>query len=109
MGVAHGIGIASRGFSAAFIFGDSLLDPGNDVYLSRNAKGADHAPYGRDMPDGRPGKFSNGLIASDVIGKLLSTTNFSDHVYGLVSLVINFASYIIYDDDDDDVVCSRLE
>ena len=56
------------GFSAAFIFGDSLLDPGNDVYLSRNANGADHAPYGRDLPDVRPGKFSNGLIASDIIG-----------------------------------------
>ncbi|KAF3794518.1 GDSL esterase/lipase [Nymphaea thermarum] len=51
-----------------FIFGDSLSDSGNNNRLLTLAR-ADYPPYGIDFPQGPTGRFSNGLIAPDVIGK----------------------------------------
>ena len=64
---------------AIFVFGDSLLDPGNDEKLLTLAR-ANRLPYGRDLPDHRPsGRFCNGLLTSDIIGMpppyLPSTSN----------------------------------
>ncbi|PPS14420.1 hypothetical protein GOBAR_AA06152 [Gossypium barbadense] len=54
---------------AFFIFGDSLVDSGNNNYLETTAR-ADSPPYGIDYPTGRPtGRFSNGLNIPDLIGK----------------------------------------
>lgn len=57
----------SYDIQASFIFGDSLLDVGNNNYISSLAK-ANHYPYGIDfgMPTGR---FCNGRTVLDVIGK----------------------------------------
>lgn len=55
---------AARAF---FVFGDSLVDSGNNNYLATTAR-ADSPPYGIDYPTGRPtGRFSNGLNLPDVI------------------------------------------
>ena len=55
-----------------FIFGDSLVDNGNNNQLRSLAR-ADYLPYGIDFPGGRPtGRFSNGKTTVDVIGELLS-------------------------------------
>ncbi|XVF30958.1 hypothetical protein REPUB_Repub16aG0104000 [Reevesia pubescens] len=54
---------------AFFVFGDSLVDGGNNNYLETTAR-ADSPPYGVDYPTGRPtGRFSNGLIIPDLISQ----------------------------------------
>ncbi|RRT33157.1 hypothetical protein B296_00051735 [Ensete ventricosum] len=51
---------------AFFVFGDSLVDSGNNNYLATTAR-ADTLPYGIDSPTHRPtGRFSNGLNIADV-------------------------------------------
>lgn len=52
---------------AFFVFGDSLVDNGNNNYLATTAR-ADSPPYGIDYPTRRPtGRFSNGLNIPDFI------------------------------------------
>ncbi|KAJ0014155.1 hypothetical protein Pint_20298 [Pistacia integerrima] len=59
---------AARAF---FVFGDSLVDNGNNNYLATDAR-ADSPPYGIDYPTHRPtGRFSNGLNIPDFISKQL--------------------------------------
>jgi hypothetical protein len=53
-----------------FIFGDSLVDNGNNNQLTSIAK-ANYFPYGIDFPQGPTGRFSNGKTAVDVIGEIL--------------------------------------
>jgi hypothetical protein len=56
---------------AFFIFGDSLVDSGNNNYLITEAR-ADMFPYGIDYPTHRAtGRFSNGLNIPDLISKHL--------------------------------------
>ncbi|RZB90446.1 GDSL esterase/lipase [Glycine soja] len=59
----------SNDIPASFVFGDSLLDVGNNNYTVSLAK-ANHDPYGIDfgMPTGR---FSNGKTVADVINQKL--------------------------------------
>lgn len=53
-----------------FVFGDSLVDNGNNNYLFTTAR-ADAPPYGIDYPSHRPtGRFSNGLNIPDVISNV---------------------------------------
>ncbi|XP_027105656.1 GDSL esterase/lipase At1g29670-like [Coffea arabica] len=49
-----------------FIFGDSLVDNGNNNNLNSLAK-ANYLPYGIDFPRGPTGRFSNGKTTVDVI------------------------------------------
>lgn len=59
---------AARAF---FVFGDSLVDNGNNNYLATTAR-ADSYPYGIDYPTRRPtGRFSNGLNIPDFISWVL--------------------------------------
>lgn len=54
---------------AFFVFGDSLVDNGNNNYLATTAR-ADSPPYGIDYPTHRPtGRFSNGFNLPDIISK----------------------------------------
>ncbi|KAA8534664.1 hypothetical protein F0562_032181 [Nyssa sinensis] len=54
---------------AFFVFGDSLVDNGNNNYLATSAR-ADSPPYGIDYPTHRPtGRFSNGLNIPDIISE----------------------------------------
>lgn len=58
--------VAARAF---FVFGDSLVDNGNNNYLATTAR-ADSPPYGIDYPTHRPtGRFSNGLNLPDIISE----------------------------------------
>ncbi|KAK4480190.1 hypothetical protein RD792_013252 [Penstemon davidsonii] len=66
---------ASKGIEADtrafFVFGDSLVDNGNNNYLITTAR-ADSPPYGIDYPTHRPtGQFSNGLNIPDLISEHL--------------------------------------
>lgn len=52
---------------AFFVFGDSLVDNGNNNYLATTAR-ADSPPYGIDYPTRQPtGRFSNGLNLPDIL------------------------------------------
>ncbi|XP_020212479.1 GDSL esterase/lipase At5g33370 [Cajanus cajan] len=56
---------------AFFVFGDSLVDNGNNNFLATSAR-ADSPPYGIDYPSGRPtGRFSNGYNIPDFISQQL--------------------------------------
>jgi hypothetical protein len=53
---------------AVMVFGDSLVDIGNNNYIPTIFK-ADFPPYGRDFKDHvATGRFSNGKLLSDIIG-----------------------------------------
>ncbi|KAH7543350.1 GDSL esterase/lipase At5g33370 [Ziziphus jujuba] len=61
---------AARAF---FVFGDSLVDNGNNNYLATTAR-ADSYPYGIDYPTRRPtGRFSNGLNIPDFISQRIGS------------------------------------
>lgn len=55
---------------ALFIFGDSLIDNGNNNNLPSFAK-ANYYPYGIDFNGGPTGRFSNGYTMVDEIGNSL--------------------------------------
>ncbi|XP_058079624.1 GDSL esterase/lipase At1g71691-like [Magnolia sinica] len=55
---------------AMFIFGDSLIDNGNNNNLPSFAK-ANYYPYGIDFSGGPTGRFSNGYTIVDVVAELL--------------------------------------
>jgi phospholipase/lecithinase/hemolysin len=56
---------------AFFVFGDSLVDSGNNNYLATTAR-ADSPPYGVDYPTHRAtGRFSNGRNVPDIISEYL--------------------------------------
>ncbi|XP_021763378.1 GDSL esterase/lipase At4g28780-like [Chenopodium quinoa] len=57
---------------AFFVFGDSLVDNGNNNYLVTSAR-ADRPPYGIDSPNGPTGRFSNGLNIPDLICEQIGT------------------------------------
>ncbi|GMY37794.1 GDSL esterase/lipase At5g45670-like [Fagus crenata] len=59
-----------------FIFGDSLVDNGNNNQLTSLAR-ANYLPYGVDFPSGPTGRFSNGKTTVDVIAELLG---FDDYI-----------------------------
>ncbi|GAB2287174.1 hypothetical protein Dimus_021558 [Dionaea muscipula] len=54
---------------AFFVFGDSLVDSGNNNFLATTAR-ADSPPYGIDYPSHRPtGRFSNGYNIPDLLSE----------------------------------------
>ncbi|KAL7129794.1 hypothetical protein ABFS83_13G091600 [Erythranthe nasuta] len=59
-----------------FIFGDSLVDNGNNNNIQSLAK-ANYLPYGTDFPQGPTGRFSNGKTTVDVVAELLG---FDDYI-----------------------------
>ncbi|KAF7143631.1 hypothetical protein RHSIM_Rhsim05G0169200 [Rhododendron simsii] len=82
---------------AFFVFGDSLVDNGNNNYLATTAR-ADSPPYGIDYPTHRPtGRFSNGYNIPDLISQSLGAEStlpyLSPELTGQKLLVgANFAS-----------------
>lgn len=61
---------------AVFVFGDSLVDVGNNNYLPISIAKADFPHNGIDFPTKKPtGRFSNGKNAADFIGKSYYTFN----------------------------------
>jgi len=60
---------------ALFVFGDSILDTGNNDYIETFFK-CNFPPYGEDFGgENQPtGRFSNGLIPSDFLGKNKTVT-----------------------------------
>ena len=68
---------AARAF---FVFGDSLVDSGNNNYLATTAR-ADSPPNGIDYPTHRPtGRFSNGFNLPDIISEFIILISISLHI-----------------------------
>ncbi|CAK9182033.1 unnamed protein product [Ilex paraguariensis] len=59
-----------------FIFGDSLVDNGNNNDLLTQAR-ANFPPYGIDFPDGPTGRFTNCRNMADILAELLG---FDDYI-----------------------------
>ncbi|KAL3573760.1 hypothetical protein D5086_024373 [Populus alba] len=82
---------------AFLVFGDSLVDSGNNNYLATTAR-ADSYPYGIDYPTHRAtGRFSNGLNIPDLISEQIGSESplpyLSPELRGQKLLVgANFAS-----------------
>ncbi|XP_019429389.1 PREDICTED: GDSL esterase/lipase At5g08460-like [Lupinus angustifolius] len=55
-------------FPAMFVFGDSLVDAGNNNFLNSLAK-ANFEPYGIDFSAGPTGRFCNGKTPIDILGE----------------------------------------
>jgi hypothetical protein len=56
---------------ALFVFGDSLFDVGNNNYINTTADGrANYSPYGETFFNYPTGRFSNGRVIPDFIGKI---------------------------------------
>lgn len=58
-----------------FIFGDSLVDNGNNNNIQSLAR-ANYLPYGIDFPHGPTGRFSNGKTTVDIIAEQLGFNNY---------------------------------
>lgn len=67
-----------------FIFGDSLVDNGNNNQLNSLAK-ANYLPYGIDFAGGPTGRFSNGKTTVDVVGAFV---NFSKNHFSFIVYII---------------------
>ncbi|GLJ22705.1 hypothetical protein SUGI_0427650 [Cryptomeria japonica] len=58
-------------FQALYVFGDSMVDPGNNNDLLTLAKANFH-PYGKDFLNATPtGRFTNGKLATDILSQLM--------------------------------------
>lgn len=61
--------------TALFVFGDSLVDNGNNNFLNSMAK-SNYYPYGIDSNLGSTGRFSNGNTFVDYLGSTLYLINY---------------------------------
>lgn len=69
-----GMAISQSEARAFFVFGDSLVDSGNNNYLATTAR-ADSPPYGLDYPTRRAtGRFSNGFNIPDIISQQIGSS-----------------------------------
>ncbi|KAI3927196.1 hypothetical protein MKW92_013534 [Papaver armeniacum] len=69
----QGLSLASNNkpVPAVYVFGDSLVDSGNNNYLQTVAK-VNYKPYGVDFPNGAAtGRFTNGYTVVDFLAKWL--------------------------------------
>ncbi|XP_020108711.1 GDSL esterase/lipase At4g16230-like isoform X1 [Ananas comosus] len=83
---------------ANFVFGDSLVDVGNNNYIATLSK-ANYRPNGIDFPSHQPtGRFTNGRTIVDILGQELGLGGFSppylapDTVGDAVLKGVNYAS-----------------
>lgn len=85
-------------FPAILVFGDSVVDTGNNNYIKTWVK-ANYPPYGQDYSDHLPtGRFSNGKLLPDMLASILgikdSVPPFLDPTLSENDLItgVNFAS-----------------
>ncbi|AAF97292.1 Hypothetical protein [Arabidopsis thaliana] len=72
-----------------FIFGDSLVDNGNNNRLLSLAR-ANYRPYGIDFPQGTTGRFTNGRTYVDALGIFVGEF----YMYRALSQILGFRNYI---------------
>lgn len=67
--------VAPQQVPCFFIFGDSLVDNGNNNRILTLAR-ANYYPYGIDFPQGSTGRFTNGRTTVDFIGIATNRAHF---------------------------------
>ncbi|CAL4930669.1 unnamed protein product [Urochloa decumbens] len=68
--------VAGAGMPAAFIFGDSLVDAGNNNYIVSLSR-ANYPPNGIDFIDHQPtGRYTNGRTIVDILGQEMGLGGF---------------------------------
>jgi hypothetical protein len=78
-------GTQEKKVTAVIVFGDSIMDPGNNNGLHTVVK-ANHPPYGKDFAGHvATGRFSNGLIPTDFIGTYVLDTKCFSFLYTVLS------------------------
>ncbi|XP_031487451.1 GDSL esterase/lipase At1g29670-like [Nymphaea colorata] len=65
---------------AMFVFGDSIVDCGNNDFLDTDAQ-CNYFPYGVDFPLGATGRCTNGRTSADILGQLLGLPHFLPAFY----------------------------
>ncbi|KAF9624465.1 hypothetical protein IFM89_011473 [Coptis chinensis] len=79
---------------ALYVFGDSLLDCGNNNFLVTLAR-ANFPPYGVDFSGGASGRFTNGKTVADITAQLLGlpfAPSYMDHQNFQNLTGVNYAS-----------------
>ncbi|KAL9257623.1 GDSL esterase/lipase LTL1-like protein [Drosera capensis] len=74
-GLVLSLSVAAKGQKrrALFVFGDSLVDSGNNNFLATTAR-ADSPPYGIDFPSHKAtGRFSNGHNIPDILSEQIGS------------------------------------
>ncbi|KAI3849467.1 hypothetical protein MKX03_033759 [Papaver bracteatum] len=63
---------------ALFVFGDSLVDVGNNNYIPLKVRKSNYFPYGMDCPGiiSPTGRFANGRTVVDIIGEELGLKHY---------------------------------
>ncbi|RDX97103.1 GDSL esterase/lipase, partial [Mucuna pruriens] len=75
---------------AVYVFGDSLVDVGNNNYLSLSIEKAILPHYGIDFPTKKPtGRFTNGKNAADLIAEKLGLPTSPPYLYLVSKAHIN--------------------
>ena len=68
--ICHGHSLKPKKHVPLFVFGDSLFDPGNNIYLNSSHKEASAFwPYGETFFKHPTGRLSDGRLVPDFIGK----------------------------------------
>ncbi|XP_031487214.1 GDSL esterase/lipase At1g29670-like isoform X1 [Nymphaea colorata] len=86
-----------RNVPAMFVFGDSIVDGGNNVFVDPNCT-TDTLPYGIDFPTGPTGRFTNGRNPADILSQLLRIPRFLPAAKdpkttgGMILYGVNYAS-----------------
>lgn len=82
---------------ANFVFGDSLVDVGNNNYIASISK-ANFLPFGVDL--GRPtGRFTNGRTIVDILGKIItffSLSSFTYMLFGFLFIYLSNDSFLMH-------------
>ena len=80
----------SEATRAFFIFGDSLVEQGNNNYLATTAR-ADSPPYGIDYPTHQAtGRFCNGINIPDMISRFFTLLLFPRLVPNINTIMFIF-------------------
>ncbi|XP_062158864.1 GDSL esterase/lipase At5g08460-like [Alnus glutinosa] len=86
---------AAQQFSGMFVFGDSLVDDGNNNLLGSLAK-ANYFPYGIDFYEGPSGRFCNGKTIIDFLGELMGLPYLPAFASTFTSVGINVVNGVNY-------------
>jgi len=79
---------------ALFVFGDSLLDTGNNNNMSTLVK-ATSPPYGNYPSRTSGGRFSNGPVFTDFVGEFLSSVLLGSKLINTEATLMNIFGCLI--------------
>ncbi|XP_031489153.1 GDSL esterase/lipase At1g71250-like isoform X3 [Nymphaea colorata] len=94
---SEAVTLGKRNVPAMFVFGDSIVDGGNNVFVDRNVT-TRFLPYGIDFPTGPTGRFTNGKNPGDFMSQLLRFPRFLPAFMdpkttgGMILYGVNYAS-----------------